>query len=80
MTYDFHPEARLEYREAAVFYQACRPGLGAAFSMEVEATVMHLRRRPVTGASAYPTRTFNLLLKAYSVPVSDKLLYPLKHS
>lgn len=28
MRYDFHPEARLEYREAAVFYEARRPGLG----------------------------------------------------
>ena len=35
MTYDFHPEARLEYREAAAFYESRRPGLGAAFSVEV---------------------------------------------
>ena len=32
MTYDFHPEARLEYREAAAFYDARRAGLGAAFT------------------------------------------------
>ena len=39
MTYDFHPEARLEYREAAAFYEARRSGLGAAFTIEVEAAV-----------------------------------------
>ena len=36
MPYDFHPEARLEYREAAAFYEARRSGLGAAFTLEVE--------------------------------------------
>jgi hypothetical protein len=39
MTYDFHPEARLEYREAAAFYESRRLGLGAVFSLEVEATI-----------------------------------------
>ena len=39
MTYDFQPEARFEYREAAAFYESRRPGLGAAFSVEVEATI-----------------------------------------
>lgn len=29
MKYGFHPEARLEYREAAAFYEARRPGLFA---------------------------------------------------
>jgi hypothetical protein len=42
MTYDFHPEARLEYREAASFYESRRPGLGAAFSLEVEATIRRI--------------------------------------
>jgi len=46
MTYDFHPEARLEYREAAVFYEGCRPGLGAAFSIEVEATIERILETP----------------------------------
>jgi hypothetical protein len=27
MTYDFHPEARIEYREAAAFYDQSRSGL-----------------------------------------------------
>ena len=46
MRYDFHPEARLEYREAAAFYQTRRPGLGAAFSLQVEATIERRLERP----------------------------------
>ncbi len=46
MIYDFHPEARLEYREAAVFYEERRPGLGAAFTVEVEATIGRILERP----------------------------------
>lgn len=32
MRYGFHPEARLEYREAAVFYEARRPALDSGLS------------------------------------------------
>jgi len=46
MTYDFHPDARLEYREAAAFYESRRPGLGAAFSVEVEATIQRILETP----------------------------------
>ena len=46
MTYDFHPEARLEYREAAVFYEARRSGLGAAFTLEVEAAIDRILEAP----------------------------------
>ena len=46
MTYDFHPEARLEYREAAVFYEARRSGLGAAFTLEVEAAIQRILEAP----------------------------------
>ena len=35
MAYDFHPEARLEYREAAAFYETRCAGLGAVFTIEV---------------------------------------------
>jgi hypothetical protein len=42
MTYAFHPEARLEYREAAIFYESRRSGLGAAFSREIEATIQRI--------------------------------------
>ncbi len=46
MRYDFHPEARLEYREAAVFYDARRPGLGAAFTIEIEAAIQKILEAP----------------------------------
>ena len=42
MTYDFHPDARLEYREAAAFYESRRSGLGAAFTLEVESTITRI--------------------------------------
>ncbi len=46
MRYGFHPEARLEYREAAAFYAARRPGLGAAFTVEVEAALKRILEAP----------------------------------
>jgi toxin ParE1/3/4 len=46
MTYDFHPEAHLEYREAAAFYEARRAGLGAAFTLEVEAAIDRILQSP----------------------------------
>lgn len=46
MTYDFHPEARKEYLEAAAFYEKRRPGLGAAFTFEIEATIERIIESP----------------------------------
>jgi plasmid stabilization system protein ParE len=46
MTYDFHPEARFEYRKAAAFYESRRAGLGAAFTLEVEATIERMLKAP----------------------------------
>jgi plasmid stabilization system protein ParE len=46
MTYAFHPEARLEYIDAAAFYESRRPGLGAAFSREIEATIDRILEAP----------------------------------
>jgi len=46
MTYDFHPEAALEYREAAAFYEERSSGLGAAFTLEVEATIERILEAP----------------------------------
>jgi toxin ParE1/3/4 len=46
MTHDFHPAARVEYREAAAFYESRRAGLGAAFSLEVEATIQRILETP----------------------------------
>ena len=46
MIHVFHPEARLEYREAASFYENRRPGLGAAFTLEVETTIERIMAAP----------------------------------
>jgi len=46
MTYDFHPDARLEYRKAAAFYETRRSGLGAAFTIEVEAAIERALQNP----------------------------------
>ena len=46
MRYGFHPEASLEYREAAAFYEARRPGLGAAFTREIEAVIEQILQAP----------------------------------
>jgi plasmid stabilization system protein ParE len=46
MKYAFHPEARLEYREAAAFYERRRSGLGAAFTIEIEAPIERILEAP----------------------------------
>ena len=46
MTYEFHPEARLEYRDAATFYEARRTGLGATFTLEVETAIQRVIQAP----------------------------------
>jgi hypothetical protein len=46
MRYAFHPEARLEYREAAKFYEWRHPGLGAAFSREIEMLIARIVEAP----------------------------------
>lgn len=48
MKYDFHPEARNEYREAAAFYEKSRSGLGATFTLEVEATIDRIVQSPAS--------------------------------
>ena len=46
MKYGFHPEASLEYREAALFYETRHPGLGAAFTREIEAAIGRILEAP----------------------------------
>lgn len=64
MTFQFHPDARLEYIEAAAFYESRRGGLGAAFTLEVEATIQRLLEAPERwptleqGIRVCRTRTF----------------------
>ena len=46
MTYTFHPEARLEYLEAVQYYEQRRGGLGAGFTIEVEAAIERILEAP----------------------------------
>jgi toxin ParE1/3/4 len=46
MTYAFHPAARIEYREAAGFYESRRAALGAAFTREVESVIERILEAP----------------------------------
>ena len=60
MTFAFHPEARAEFREAALWYEEQRPGLGERFQRTVRRTVDSiltdpLRFRPV-GAGVHVCR------------------------
>jgi toxin ParE1/3/4 len=41
------PAAKLEIREAAAYYEECRPGLGQAFLEAVEAAVTYLTQNPL---------------------------------
>ncbi len=42
----FHPDARLEYREAAAFYDARKVGLGVAFTREIETAIEQILEAP----------------------------------
>lgn len=42
----FHPDARAEYLDAATFYESRRPGLGAAFTREVESAIERIADSP----------------------------------
>jgi toxin ParE1/3/4 len=46
MNFDFHPEARVEFRQAATFYETRQPGLGAKFTVEVEAAILRILENP----------------------------------
>ena len=46
----FHPGARREMDEAIDFYEACLPGLGAAFLQDLGRTLVRIRATPL----AYP--------------------------
>lgn len=46
MNHAFHPEARLEFLDAGEFYEAARPGLGAAFAREIEKLIEEISAAP----------------------------------
>jgi len=43
----YDPKAKLEIREAAAYYEACREGLGKAFLLAVEAAAQSLAEHPL---------------------------------
>ncbi len=47
MTFSFHPEAREEYREAALRYERIKPELGHAFAKAVERAIAALVLNPL---------------------------------
>jgi toxin ParE1/3/4 len=51
ITHSFHPEAAIEFEEAAAFYESKVAGLGKSFSAEVERTVGFIQEFPDAGAS-----------------------------
>ena len=66
--YDFHPEAKAEFIEAAVFYESRRVGLGNSFATEVERTITLIRSHPDAGAPGrLRRRRMSLLGFPYSV-------------
>jgi toxin ParE1/3/4 len=46
MRFQFHPEARAEYREAALFYARQRRGLGVKFAEEIETAISQIVANP----------------------------------
>jgi len=46
MTFDFHPEAEVEFVEAVAFYDKAEPSLGEKFSLEVPAALRNVLSYP----------------------------------
>ena len=46
MRYEFHPDARQEFRESAAYYESKRVNLGVAFTSEIESVLRHIVKAP----------------------------------
>ena len=46
MRWEFHPEAGIEFRESASFYEGSRPGLGVAFTNEIQVVLKLIVEAP----------------------------------
>jgi len=46
MTFEFHPEARIEFIDAIAYYERCRDGLGLRFSREIYAAINRIMPDP----------------------------------
>jgi len=55
MTFEFHPEARLEFIDAIAHYEKSSEGVGLRFSREVYATI----NRVTAGPNSWPRITDN---------------------
>ena len=85
MTFEFHPDARIEFIEAIAFYEESREGLGMRLSREVYATI----NRIILGPTAWPqlsentrrcfTRRFPYGV-AYEIRDKDVLIIAVAHS
>jgi plasmid stabilization system protein ParE len=51
----FHPESERELREAFVWYEHQRPGLGAEFILSIDEAIERLRRSPETYPKVHKT-------------------------
>jgi plasmid stabilization system protein ParE len=49
----FHPEAALEFEEAALFYESRIVGLGKSYAAEINRTVALIQEFPDAGAPLY---------------------------
>lgn len=55
MTFEFHPEARIEFIDSIAFYEKSSEGVGLRFSREVYATI----NRITTSPNSWPLITDN---------------------
>ncbi len=55
MTFEFHPEARIEFIDAVEYYENSSKGVGLRFSREVYATV----NRVIANPTSWPSITEN---------------------
>jgi plasmid stabilization system protein ParE len=61
--FQFHPEARLELRQAVQFYEGETRGLGADFRAEVRAAIEHVLEHPLSGSPAEAETRRKLLVR-----------------
>jgi toxin ParE1/3/4 len=45
--FGFHPEARAEFKESALYYEPQQEGLGRRFTQAIRETIDRIRRRPL---------------------------------
>lgn len=51
-SFAFHPEARLEFREAVKFYESERRGVGLELSKAVRSAIDYVLEHPLSGSPA----------------------------